>query len=97
MALIVNPKVAEPTPPGPWVDDERCECGELYDEYRTGVRFSAVAASMSDGSFKSRGPVLWRMRVAKLTEWYLRHRWCGRSESWMADLVHMADLAEFRE
>jgi len=31
------------------------------------------------GVFFSRGPVLWILRTAKLSEWYATHRWCGDS------------------
>lgn len=33
-----------------------------------------------EGGYRSRGPVLWAMRVAKLNEWYLNHMFCGGGE-----------------
>lgn len=87
----VNPLCREPSSPGPWVDSRRCAvCGALYDDYRGASDFGEQAqelrgAARSEGDpgggYRSRGPVLWRMRCAKLTAWYLEHAGCG--EGWV--------------
>tara|TARA_Y100000310_G_C20462492_1_gene706034 strand:- start:560 stop:856 length:297 start_codon:yes stop_codon:yes gene_type:complete len=73
--------------PMPWVDEQRCEaCGEEYSSFRCGVSWDdgvdAVrqANIRNGGGYRSRGPVLWAMRVIKLDAWYLRHFPCG--EEW---------------
>jgi len=32
---------------------------------------------VNNGGYRSRGPVLWAMRVEKLQAWYLNHMFCG--------------------
>ncbi len=81
----VNAKTPLPKSPGSWVDLEDCAvCGELYKRWHgSGASWDAAVDSMEDGAFKSRGPVLWRMRVLKVQEWYMRHSICGE---WARDL-----------
>lgn len=76
-----NPKLGAPRPSGPWVTPERCACGALYHRHRAGCSFSQVRAELAAQGFEalSRGPVLWGMRVSKLTDWYLTHHDCGHA------------------
>lgn len=83
---VVNEHIAEPKRPGGWVNRERCLCcGARYSEHRGQVvDYSWDAATQlvrsnngATGGFRSRGPVLWAMRVLKLTDWYLVHEICG--------------------
>jgi len=86
--VSVNPLFAEPSPPGPWVSGERClGCGEDYGDFRGPLDFAAAAdvlrqaaktAGDDGGGYRSRGPVLWVMRVFKLDAWFLQHMECGR-------------------
>lgn len=52
-----------------------------YKRFRSTASFSEEARNMrtrEEGkAFISRGPVLWRMRVKKLHEWYREHRHCN--------------------
>lgn len=82
----VNPVIALPKPPGPWVDDERCSvCGADYDDHKAGVTFDAATTNLraaaggfaEGGGYRSRGPVLHMMRVMKLADWYQTHAPCG--------------------
>ena len=44
-----NVGIAEPQPPGPWVDDEQCICGdhiENYKDFNSGVSFAEAAANL---------------------------------------------------
>ncbi len=85
----VNPRVGEPTSPGPGVSDEGCDwCGEKYDDWRSSCSWDEAASMLYDGRYdpdrpatqgkfyRSRGPILWRMHVCKLREWYQRHSIC---------------------
>lgn len=88
---VMNPCIAEPKPPGDWVDYESCVCGAIYDQFRAfppskkkGQRFSrgtnmirlAAGGFESGGGFRSRRAVLWAMRVIKLAQWYEEHVGC---------------------
>lgn len=72
-----------PRPPGVWVDDDECGvCGERYADFRPGIQWDDAVAMLrasadQGGGYRSRGPVLWRMRVLKLSAWYGRHYVCG--------------------
>jgi len=83
-----NPTLREPGPPGPWVDDVRCSrCGALYEDFRGPYDWIDATIQLrseyanENGSYSeighsawiSRGPVLWRLRVAKLSAWYYVH------------------------
>lgn len=74
-----NPRVAEPSPPGPWVNGERCRCGALYRDHRAGLSFADARAELVAMGFPhiSRGPVLWWLHVFKLADWYGAHSACG--------------------
>lgn len=73
----------------PWVDEDECSvCGEQYRTTDLDVSWGEGEALIrqtnrrglvagSSGGFRSRGPVLWAMRVLKLTRWYDRHLGCG--------------------
>lgn len=84
--LRVNPRIDPIKPPGWWVTDRECEgCGEQYDDHRSGANFqdaanelrmSAKSAGDEGGGYRSRGSVLWVMRVHKLNSWYLEHVYC---------------------
>jgi hypothetical protein len=82
---VVNPRIRLPTPPGPWIDDERCKvCGETYTAHRSGVSFGQARAQLDNAwpkeqgaRFISLGSVLFKMREIKLVSWYLRHAECG--------------------
>jgi hypothetical protein len=44
-----NVGIGEPQPPGPWVDDQICICGdhlEKYDRFNSGVTFAEAAAQL---------------------------------------------------
>jgi len=78
----VNPVVKPPKPPGPWVDDERCQaCGALFDDFHAGIDFADAAHRLrqlsggyrAGGGYRTRGPVLWMMHVMKLEDWYREH------------------------
>lgn len=88
--MPTNPRVPLPRIPHDWwwLDEERCViCDELYKRWHPGVlsfseavhemRSAAKAAGDHTGGFRSRGPVLWRMRCAKMDAWILRHHECA--------------------
>lgn len=79
--LAENPRLTAPRPPGPWVTAERCACGATYRRHRAGCSFGAVRRDLAAQGFAflSRGPVLWGMRTAKLTDWYCTHADCDPS------------------
>lgn len=70
-----------PPPPGRHVDLERCVCGASYDDsvydvcWLDGVAL-VRASNGPSGGFRSRGPVLWAMRVIKAHLWYAEHDAC---------------------
>ncbi len=76
----VNPRIPLPKPPGPWVDEERNHVtGQRYEDFNAHIDFetgreivkrAARRAGDRGEGFKSRGPVLHAMRVAKLEAWY---------------------------
>lgn len=83
--MPVNPYIAAPRPPGPWVDEWECICGEEYRNHRCWIHFSEactqfrVAArnqGIRGGGFRSRRAILWMMRVIKLADWYEEHHGC---------------------
>lgn len=84
--MPVNPKISLPVSPGEWVDDSSCECGATYHDFRAGITFAEAADRLriafggyeEGGGFRSRGPVLYMMRVMKLCLWYIAHAdcWC---------------------
>ena len=83
----VNPRLDAPPPPGPWIDDERCAvCGALYADHRCpdgwtdatqALRVEARGQGDLGGGYRSRGPLLWRLRVAKLADWFRAHVDCA--------------------
>jgi hypothetical protein len=85
-----NPRAPEPDPPGPWVDADTCTaCAEDYTRWVAGITFddgvqalrqAAKADGDLGGGYRSRGPVLWRMRILKLEAWYERHLECERPD-----------------
>lgn len=78
----VNENIPAPRAPGPWVDEERCfGCREESKRFRPGVAFAdgvelVRSRNGETGGFRSRGPVLYAMRVLKLSLWYERHSEC---------------------
>ncbi len=51
MARYVNTPIPEPFPPGPWVDKERCICGDHradYRSYNSHVTFEQAAERLRD-------------------------------------------------
>jgi hypothetical protein len=84
--MPVNEWLAAPKAPGDWVDEESCACGATYHAFRAGVRYTEGAATVrrmngqdrdTPNGWRSRGPVLWAMRVMKLQAWYLEHATCA--------------------
>lgn len=80
--MPVNARLPEPRSPGDWVSAERCVCGSTYKRFKPGVKFSDGVEMVrirngEDGGFRTRGPVLWAMRVIKLELWYYEHQGCG--------------------
>jgi hypothetical protein len=81
--VSVNELLPEPRPPGPWVDARACTCGASYEDFRAWPSFHDGAQRVRQvngegGGYRSRGPVLWAMRVLKLEAWYLEHLLCGQ-------------------
>lgn len=86
---MINETIREPSSPGPWVDGQRCHvCGACYRDHRSvAVEYDWIDAAEtvrqanggweSGGGYRSRGAVLWAMRVGKLTDWYFVHSQCG--------------------
>lgn len=84
--MSVNPRLELDPPPHDGVDFEFCElCQDRYDDWNAGVtwddgvdllRRAAQAAGDDGGGFRSRRPVLWAMRVVKMSRWLWRHRLC---------------------
>lgn len=82
---LINLTIKLPRLP-PWLDLERCEgCGALYADHRGEYGFEAacqrmrsVAAADGDerGGYRSRGAVLWALRVLKAEDWLLAHIYC---------------------
>jgi hypothetical protein len=78
----VNPIIKTPTPPGPWVDEERnLISGQRYKDFRSQcdfreaarrIRAAADQQGIPGGGFRSRGPMLHAMRTCKLEQWYER-------------------------
>jgi len=81
--MSVNAEIAAPCPPGQWVDYYTCACcGENYESFHPGISWDqgvTLVRSANDGAggFRSRKPILWAMRVLKLTAWFGRHEMCG--------------------
>lgn len=84
---MVNARLKAPKAPGWWVDSCRCQgCCATYADSHYGVTWedgaqlvrSQYNAENDDdsGGFRSRGPVLWAMRVTKLYRWYADHHGC---------------------
>jgi hypothetical protein len=77
----MNVTLRKPRSPGPWVSEETCACGAVYRRshygitWRMGVEFFD-ASNPDETRYRSRGPVLWAMRVLKLDAWYEHHRHC---------------------
>ena len=86
---VVNEFIAEPDRPGPWVNQARCLCcGADYRDHRQEIVpyswddavqlvRSRNGGSSEGGGYRSRGPVLWALRVLKLADWYAVHAVCG--------------------
>lgn len=84
-----NEHIPEPKSPGRWIDQYRCVCGAEYKNFRLfsyrtsqGNRFSEACnrvrlANGERGGFRSRGAVLWALRVMKLQAWYDAHYACS--------------------
>lgn len=81
--MSVNALLKAPDPPGSWVNESSCLiCGETYEEFEAGISWNdgvVLVRSVNEegGGYRSRGPVLWAMRVQKLQAWYERHTCCG--------------------
>ena len=72
----------------PYLTEEECEvCGEQYKRTALGVTWAdgeelvrqanpRGQVAGSSGGFRTRGPVLWAMRVLKLERWAERHMPC---------------------
>lgn len=86
----VNESMPLPTNDGiPWVDEDRCVCMAhpgTYKDYNSKVTFAEAADyvrqwnadnDITDGGWRSRGPVLHAMRVIKLERWYEAHGGCN--------------------
>ena len=94
-----NAEVREPAPPGPWCSPTQCDCGGTiydYDRYNSGVTFAEAeeelrqrneSAGLEYGGYRSRGPILYMMRVLKLERFYEDHQNCDADntpEEWAA-------------
>jgi hypothetical protein len=84
--MPVNPTISAPRAPGTWVDETECICGAKYRDHRGSYGFAEAAQYIrqrakddgdESGGFRSRGPVLWALRVLKLMSWYEEHFMCG--------------------
>ena len=85
--MAMNPRIKAPAAPGEHCDQEFCYgCGESYEEFRLYfsfaeaadlIRHKAFGEGDEGGGWRSRGPVLWVMRVMKLNAWYDKHSGCG--------------------
>lgn len=90
--MPVNALLRAPESPGSWVDEEACDgCGDVYRDHRdpgmpasSSARFALGADDVrhsndpaTGGGYRSRGPVLWALRVRKLTSRYEAHQYCG--------------------
>ena len=94
---VVNPLLEKPSPPGPWVDEHYCyACGDSYSRFRSSADFVAASNDLRNeakdagdrgGGYHSRGPILWRMRVIKLFDWYTTHLYCEQipRNQWVID------------
>lgn len=80
-----NVVLKAPESPEDWVDEECCSrCGEEYRRFVPGITFADGVALVrqvnggfeSGGGWRSRGAVLWAMRVLKLDAWYMKHSCC---------------------
>ena len=76
-----------PSPLFGGIDEEHCSiCKASYLDFRSGVTFAEAAALVrlsnggfeAGGGYRSRGPVLWAMRVMKLRAWYEEHMGCAQ-------------------
>lgn len=84
---VVNLWWGAPSAPGDWVDEHECRvCGARYETFRGPesfhsaarlIRYRAKAEGDDGGGYRSRGPVLWVMRAAKLAAWFEAHYPCG--------------------
>ena len=85
----VNPDCRLPSIPREmwWLDEEHClGCGDDYKRWHPHalsfseavheLRAAAKGEGDDGGGFRSRGPVLWRMRCAKMQAWILEHYHC---------------------
>ena len=76
--VTVNNFLAKPKPPGPWINEDECDCGAQYKDFRAKTSWAEAYASCKKmQQICSKGPVLWIMYVNKLSEWYERHLYCG--------------------
>ncbi len=85
--VTVNPLLKPPSfRDTPWIEETECEaCGERYREFNSHVSWSDAEDMLKgEDKFKSRGPILWAMRVLKLQRWQMRHFPCG--DFWPARL-----------
>ena len=65
---------------------EQCDgCGDLYRDHRGSysfidacarIRHAAARDGDEGGGYRSRGPVLWAMRVLKAEDWLMAHMMC---------------------
>jgi hypothetical protein len=85
--LPVNNFIKKPVSVGNWVDEIECQgCKEKYEQFKPGITFAEAAQLVrnhnqeTNGGFRSRGPVLWAMRILKLELWYQRHAYCNFNE-----------------
>ena len=72
----VNDPAPLPKSPDPQlIDQDQCSiCGELYKSWRgSGCSIDQIEPT---GPFKSRGTMLWALRLCKMREWYQRHYIC---------------------
>lgn len=74
-AQVNEPRPLPQSPDPQIVTKEECfECGELYK------RWQGSGCSLADaeptGPYRSRGTLLWSLRLCKMREWYTRHLAC---------------------
>ena len=64
------------------MDGDNCVCGARYKSSRFGLRWEdgvrlVRSANGEGGGYRSRGAVLWALRVLKTDRWWAEHAVCG--------------------
>lgn len=83
--MAVNERIPRPRSPGDWVTESSCCCGATYKDHRSDSGWTDAVQRVraanggwhEGGGYRSRGTVLWAMKVLKLESWYRDHYLCG--------------------